>query len=115
MSDDAPNSPPDLGALLVSILANQSADLTERKAAELGVLSLKSADMGVCVAVMQAFKDPQKPDSPNRAAVVVLSGPIPDDILDMLKDYTQGLVQDYTAGNKDLKIFRHDQHQRDDQ
>lgn len=88
------------------MLAVSSANMVERRAAELGILALKSAEMGASVCLAQSYVDPSKPESQHVGYVVVLGGPIPKDLLEMLEDHVKGLVQEYTHGNKTLKVIR---------
>ncbi len=113
-SSDEPIGAPDLPRVLAEALAKSTVALVQRRATELGILGLESANAGISISVFQAVKDRKNLENPNVAAVVLLAGPIPDDLVEMLQSYLKGLVQDYTSGNRSLQILGHSEHKDED-
>ena len=63
------------------------------------------SELGVCInAVISTDKSPKG----NRAIIAVISGPIPEDLVDGFRGYVDGLIQDYKASISSDKFSFHE-------
>lgn len=96
--------------LLRGVMGLATSQIAQRRFAELGHIALNCAEAGVSFCYTSQFADKEKPESKARAIAFIMCGEIPDDLLQMIEDYARGAAQDFTAGNKNLKLL----YKRDD-
>lgn len=107
--DEKPEDvPEEVKEAIISCIGMATAKIAERRVQDLGILSLKAAEAGTGFCLCAQFRDPRKAESKQRALVFALSGPVPDDLLQLIQDYLSGAVQDYANGNKDVRIMFED-------
>ena len=102
--DENQEMPEEVKEAIISCIGIATAKIVERRVQDLGVLSLKAAEAGTGFCLCAEFRDSRKPESKQRALVFAFCGPIPDDLLKLMQDYLSGAVQDYSNGNKDVRI-----------
>jgi hypothetical protein len=97
---------------LVEALSQQAAQLIQDRASSIAGMATELAALGIGVfALIRAGRKPGAPTTSAPATMVlVMSGPIPDDVLDGLNNYLRGMRQDIEAeGNiESSKILRDD-------
>jgi hypothetical protein len=96
---------PDPAELFAGALMALTSEAVELSTLKLANMARKAADVGVSTASCACLMDPTG-ESKNKAFVFLLSGEIPDDIIEGLDQYCRATVQDYTNGNKALKIMK---------
>lgn len=103
--DENQDLPEEVKEAITSCIGIATAKIVERRVQDMGVLSLKSAEAGTGFCLCAEFRDSRKLESKQRALVFAFCGPIPDDLLQLIKNYLSGAVQDYANGNKDIRVM----------
>lgn len=102
--DENQEMPEEVREAIISCIGMATAKIVERRVQDLGILSLKAAEAGTGFCLCAEFRDSRKPESKQRALVFAFCGPIPDDLLQLIKSYLSGAAQDYANGNKDVRV-----------
>ena len=106
MSDE-PEEPqgPDPAELFAGALMALTSEAVELSTMKLANMARKAADVGVSTVLCASLTDP-KEESKNKSFIFLLTGDIPEDLIEGLDNYCRMVVQDYTNGNKALKVIK---------
>ena len=96
-------SPEDLDDIMRQAVGRATAELAEHRASELGLISLKSAELGTGFFLTTTFSNPRLPESKARAILIIACGDLPDDLMTSLVTHAKGTLQDLLHGNPDIR------------
>ena len=82
-----------------------TAKIAEARFNDLGLLAIKCSEVGVSFCYSGQFRDSRRPESKARAVGFIFCGDLPDEFCDMITSYMGGALQDYTAGNKNVRVL----------
>ena len=96
--------PEELDDIMRQAAGIATAQLAERRSSELGLISLKSAELGTGFFFTTTYQNRHLPESKARAIVIVACGDLPEDLLKGLIAHAKGTMQDFAHGNPDIRI-----------
>jgi hypothetical protein len=98
---------------LGEMLGRASTDIIKADVQRTAFLAQSMAEMGIGTTLAGQFgRPPGAPSDAPTTAIIVISGPFPQDLLDGLFGHVNGLIQDFQAGNRarfvNLKPKKHE-------